>query len=169
MMNRMKSTAFFIISFLFLAGFPLLAEPVVLNMDNLEQIGEMQSHNNNDLQDAITLTGLDDLQFAGGEFNTAYLWVWNQGEYWWGGSEPLTHLSIKAGNNWILYELDQPMQTGWHIQLTSEIFNKNGKPKDISHVTGYYSPSSTSVPEPATLLLGGLGLAFLATWRRFGL
>ena len=83
----------------------LFADPVTLTMDDLDQIGELQKGNNNSLSEAIELTGITDLQWAGGSFDTSYLWVWdyNNGIFWWGGKGEVTHLSIKAGNNWILY------------------------------------------------------------------
>ncbi len=158
-----------------MAGTGLLADPVKLTMDDLAQIGEIQVGNNNDLQAAIELTGITGLEWAGGSFETSYLWVWdyNNGLFWWWGPEELTHLSIKAGNNWILYELETPLQAGGFISLESEIYNSKGVAKNISHVTGYtggYVPVteiSTSVPEPATFILLGLGLLAVPGFKRF--
>lgn len=146
----------------------LIADPVTLTMGDLEQIGETQQGNNNDLNEAIELTGITGLQWAGGSFDTSYLWVWdyNNGVYWWWGPEEVTHISVKAGNNWILYELETPLQPKGFITLESEIFNKNGVAKDISHVTGY-SGGNTSVPEPATLVLVGMGLLAIPAYRKF--
>ncbi len=147
----------------------LFADPVTLTMDDLDQIGELQNGNNNSLSDAIELTGITDLQWAGGFFETSYLWVWdyNNGIFWWGGEGEVTHLSIKAGNNWLFYELEAPLQSGGFIQLESEIFNKKGVAKSISHVTGYRGVGTTSVPEPAALILVGMGLLAIPGYRKF--
>ena len=148
------------------SGTGLLASPVTLTMDDLVQIGQKQKGNNNKLDDAVELTGITGLQWAGGSFDTSYLWVWdyNNGVYWWGGTEAVTHISVKAGNSWILYELGTPLQQGGFITLESEIYGKTGGVKEIGHVTGYtggitpIAETGTSVPEPGTFILMGLGL-----------
>jgi len=157
------------VSVMLLSGITSLADPVTFTMDDLIQIGEEQKGNNNSLDSAIELTGITDLEWAGGSFHTSYLWVWdyNNGIFWWWGPEDVTHLSIKAGNSWILYELPTSLQAGGFIQLESEIFNKKGIPKDISHVTGYRGATAESVPEPAALALIGLGLVAVGGYRRY--
>jgi len=176
-MNK-KLVISFSVAFMFLSFTVVFADPVSLTMEDLSQIGEQQSGNNNSLSDAIEITGLTDLEWAGNSWNTSFLWVWdyNNGIFWWFGDQEVTHISIKAGNAWILYELPNPLQAGDFIQLESEIYNKKGKPKDIAHVTGYYSSSvlSTGAPsesvesvsEPGTVLLLGLGLVMIPLFRR---
>ena len=154
------------------------ADPVSLNMEDLVQIGDIQSGNNNSLNDAIKLANLSDLEWAGDSWNTSYLLVWdyNEGIFWWFGPGEVTHISIKAGNSWIMYELPTALQAGDFIQLESEIYNKKGAAKEIGHVTGYYSSSALSagtasesaesVSEPGTILLLGLGLLMIPLCRR---
>ena len=78
---RIKNSVIFLVALIALAGSSLLAGPVTLTMDDLTQIGGIQQGNNNNLGTAITLSGIEDLNWAGGSFDTSYLWVWdyNQG------------------------------------------------------------------------------------------
>jgi len=161
----------------------LFADPVTMTMDDLNQIGDTQKGNNNKLGHAIELSGITDLGWVGDSWKDSKLsllvWDTDSGIFCWDGPGELTHISVKAGNNWIMYELDTPLQSGGFISLASEIFDKKGKAKKIVNVTGYYSVSSVpvladsspsgpvaSVPEPGTVFLLGIGLFVIPLYRK---
>ena len=75
---------------------------------------------------------------------------------------------VKDGNGstlvGYLYGADANGSYSW-ISPYIGIFAQNGNPKNVSHLS-LYTRAATSVPEPATLLLLGSGLAAIRIWRR---
>ena len=85
----------------------------------------------------------------------------------WNGSGIITHIVVKASTHWILYSLTNPLNQGDSQDIVqSQITNDKGKPQAISHITGL-SDGTTSVPEPATLMLLGIGLVAVPLTKKF--
>jgi hypothetical protein len=84
-------------------------------------------------------------------------------------------IAVKAGSQFVLYELGSPASSGtWN---TFDLLVGNGNHPAISHLD-FFAPQATTkgggggAPEPATwamLLLGFFGLGSLIRFRRFGL
>lgn len=76
----------------------------------------------------------------------------------------VTFIGVKAGNDFILYQLGTPASSGtWS---TAGLVNKRGIPHALSHLA--FFGSETPVPEPATwaMMVGGFGLVGAAMRRR---
>lgn len=81
-------------------------------------------------------------------------------------SDLLSFYAVKAANNYAMYYVDPAQSTGsWSTyDLWSAGYGGNDG-LEISHFTGYNS-SAAPVPEPATMLLLGTGIAGLVGLRR---
>lgn len=76
----------------------------------------------------------------------------------------ISFLGVKAGNDFILYQLASPSSSGsWS---TAGLVNRNGGQLGLSHLS--FFGSETAVPEPAqwALMIGGFGLVGAAMRRR---
>lgn len=72
-------------------------------------------------------------------------------------------LAVKAGNDFVLYQLASPASSGtW---TTANLVNNRGIRRQLSHLTFF---GAQAVPEPASwaMMLGGFGLLGAATRRR---
>lgn len=109
--------------------------------------------------DLIVIASSDDGSFASlGSvvYTTQALGTWSLPDYL------VTYYAVKAGPNFVIYELDTPASSGsWS---TAELGNK-----DVSHLVffGTLAPSP-AVPEPATwaMMIGGFALAGASMRRR---
>ena len=74
----------------------------------------------------------------------------------------LSFYGVKSSTEWAMYYVDPALSSGkWS---TVHLLNQNDKPRKISHFGGV--AESSPVPEPATMLLFGTGLAGLAAVAR---
>ena len=154
-------------------GSTVLADPYVIeawDVTNLTQIGGIYNGNDNDLANVNTLTGLS-LTWAGVDHDGSALsgpTGSTSGYFTWNGDGIVTHVLVKAGNYFVVYSLtnylDNPGDSQQIIQ--NVIMNNPGNAYlGISHVTGYNG--GTSVPEPATLMLLGIGLVAVPLTKKF--
>jgi PEP-CTERM motif len=172
-MNRKIILSIAILVFLFL-GANVFADHYTFS--NMVQVGAVQSGNDTAalastvLGSTLSLVNKWDGPSNPGDWTgptsdtTEFTFVWN-------GSGVVTHIVVKASTQWILYALTNPLQTGDSQDVESEITKPHpSKPgeviiHEISHITGYNG--TTSVPEPATLMLLGIGLAAVPVTKKF--
>ncbi|MFH1965884.1 MAG: PEP-CTERM sorting domain-containing protein, partial [Acidobacteriota bacterium] len=140
---------------------------------NMVQIGGIQSGNDYPNNFALvqtlagtTLTMAGKSDEAGGGWTSPSGQI-TQGTFVWNGSGVITHISIKAGNFFTLFVLTDPLNPCDSQEvIQSQIRNPtNNDFLAISHITGY--TGTTSVPEPATLMLLGLGLVAVPLTKKF--
>ena len=74
----------------------------------------------------------------------------------------LSHLGIKAGNQFYLYQLSGESFGSW---TTSGLNNRQGQARDLSHIA--FFGGSSAVPEPSTWMIMLLGFGFVGGTMRF--
>ena len=80
----------------------------------------------------------------------------------------ISFLAVKAGNEFVLYQLAAPASSGtWS---TAGLVNKKGVKHELSHLSYFGARGPGAVPEPATwaMMLAGFGLVGVAMRRRRG-
>nr|WP_309645329.1 PEPxxWA-CTERM sorting domain-containing protein [Phenylobacterium sp.] len=88
---------------------------------------------------------------SGGAKETSGTWNW---------PTPVSYISVKAANNFMLYKVDPTVSSGpWSTIGLDEKDPK--KLKDLSHYTLWGGPGGSAVPEPATwaMMIIGFGAA----------
>jgi hypothetical protein len=105
--------------------------------------------------------------FAGGTYNLTY-WLWADGtsysefNVWWNGTQQVHWVTPNTGSVWTSYTLSGLTATGASTQL---MFSLRDDPA-FTRLDEIDVVASGAVPEPATMVLCGLGLAALALRRR---
>jgi len=172
---RRKILASLIVLFSLSLGSNLLAEHFTFETNVLPgYIGTYSGNDSNSSEFAIILDNLGLTEVgkweAGGD-DTNGGWTLVEGTnggveivLQWNGPGEITHIVIKAGSSFAFYALGTSLVAGDTQQIISELLNNGGQIAGVSHTTGY---GGTSVPEPTTLVLLGLGLMAVPVAKKF--